>query len=465
MIDFTPACARGRVIRVRGGRGITHLSSAVPAAAAATLWAMATATRSVTEACASAREAAFELARASAETRNAALERIAELLGERGAEVLEANEADLADERAAGLTSALRDRLTLTESRIESMAAGVREIAALDDPVGEELERKTLPNGLDLRKIRVPLGVVAVVYEARPNVTVDCAALTLKSGNAIVLRGSSYAARSNAALAGLVREAVEDAGLPAGSVELLDGGDRAELAALATAEGLVDLVIPRGGEGLKEALKAVATVPVMYAASGNCHVYVDADADLEMARRIAIDAKVDRPSVCNAEETLLVHRDVAAAFLPGTLGELADAGVELVGDERARAAAGTAAMAAATGADWDTEYLDMKLAVGVVDSVSEAIEHVNRHGSGHSEAIVTASAAAGEEFLAGVDAACVYVNASTRFTDGFEFGMGAEIGNSTQKLHARGPIGVRELTTFKYVVHGDGQIRASSSES
>jgi glutamate-5-semialdehyde dehydrogenase len=341
------------------------------------------------------------------------------------------------------------------------MAAGVREVAELDDPVGEEIERKTLANGLDLRKVRVPLGVVAVVYEARPNVTVDCAALTLKSGNAIVLRGSSYAARSNAALAALVREAVEEAGLPVGAVELVDGGDRSELAELATADGLIDLVIPRGGEGLKAALKAVATVPVMYAASGNCHVYVHRDADLQMARRIAVDAKVDRPSVCNAEETLLVHGDVAAAFLPAALAELAAAGVELVGDERARSAAGGAPVTPASADDWDTEYLDMKLAVGVVDSLEEAIDHVNRHGSGHSEAIVTSSSEAGEDFLAGVDAACVYVNASTRFTDGFEFGMGAEIGNSTQKLHARGPIGVRELTTFKYVVHGDGQIRNS----
>jgi glutamate-5-semialdehyde dehydrogenase len=424
---------------------------------------MATTTRSVTDVCASAKRASLELARADADAKNAALERIAELLAERSAEVLEANSADLADERAAGLTTALRDRLTLTERRIEEMATGVREIAALDDPVGELLEHKTLSNGLDLRKVRVPLGVVAVIYEARPNVTVDCAALTLKSGNAIVLRGSSYAARSNAALAALVREAVDDAGLPAGAVELLGGGDRSELAELATADGLVDLVIPRGGEGLKAALKEVATVPVMYAASGNCHVYVDADADLDMARRIVVDAKVDRPSVCNSEETLLVHREIADALLPAALAELADAGVELVGDERARAAAGELAMGEATDADWDTEYLDLKLAVGVVDSLADAIDHVNRHGSGHSEAIVTGSAEAGEEFLAGVDAACVYVNASTRFTDGFEFGMGAEIGNSTQKLHARGPIGVRELTTFKYVVHGDGQIRSSSA--
>jgi glutamate-5-semialdehyde dehydrogenase len=421
--------------------------------------AMVTATRTVTEVCATARRASLELARAGTDQRNAALERIAELLGERSADVLEANAADLADERAQALTPALRDRLALDEARIEGMAMGVREIAALDDPIGEELDHRTLRSGLDLRKVRVPLGVVAVVYEARPNVTVDCAGLTLKSGNAIVLRGSSYAARSNGALAAIVSEAVADAGLPDGSVELLDGGERSELAELATAEGLVDLVIPRGGEGLKDALKDVATVPVMYAASGNCHVYVHSDADLEMARRIAVDAKVDRPSVCNAAETLLVHADVAGEFLPAALADLRKHGVELVGDERARSAAGGAAVEAATDADWDTEYLDLKLAVGVVDSLAEAIDHVNRHGSGHSEAIVTASEEAGDEFTGLVDAACVYVNASTRFTDGFEFGMGAEIGNSTQKLHARGPIGVRELTTFKYVAHGDGQVR------
>ncbi len=398
------------------------------------------------------------LAAADRATKDRALTRLAELLDERVDEVVDANAADLADERAAALTAALRDRLTVSPERVAAMAEGVRAIIALDDPIGEELEHKTLESGLDLRKVRVPLGVVAVVYEARPNVTVDCAALTIKSGNAIVLRGSSYAERSNAALAGLVREALGDVDLPPGAVELL-GGDRSELEQLATAEGLVDLIIPRGGEGLKQALKAVATVPVMYAASGNCHVYVDADADLEMARKIAIDAKVDRPSVCNAAETLLVHADVAGEFLPAVLSDLESEGVELVGDGRAQAAAPGATIGEAEAADWDTEYLDLKLAVGVVDSLDEAIEHVNRHGSGHSEAIVTGSDEAGRRFTDEVDAAVVYVNASTRFTDGFVFGMGAEIGNSTQKLHARGPIGMRELTTTKYVVHGDGQVR------
>jgi glutamate-5-semialdehyde dehydrogenase len=419
---------------------------------------VATATKGVAEICANAKRAARELATADTATKDAALERLVELLGERKDEVLEANAADLADERAAGLTDALRDRLTLDEARIEAMAEGVREIVALPDPVGEVVDERTLDNGLELEKVRVPLGVVAVVYEARPNVTVDCAALCIKSGNAIVLRGSSYAARSNGTLAAIVREAVDVAGLPVDAIQLL-GGDRSELAELAGAEGLVDLVIPRGGEGLKDALKEVAKVPVMYAASGNCHVYVHEDADLEMARRIAFNAKVQRPGVCNAAETLLVNSAVAAELLPDVLADLADAGVELVGDERVRESPGDVEVGPASEDDWRTEYLGMKMAVGVVDSLDGAIEHVNRYGSGHSEAIVTGSAEAGERFTDEVDAAAVYVNASTRFTDGYEFGMGAEIGNSTQKLHARGPIGLRELTTTKYVVHGTGQVR------
>jgi glutamate-5-semialdehyde dehydrogenase len=388
------------------------------------------------------------------------LEATARLLGERSAEILEANAADLADERAAGLTQALRDRLTLTGERVAAMADGVRAVASLEDPIGEELERKALESGLDLRKLRVPLGVVAVVYEARPNVTIDCAALTIKSGNAIVLRGSHYAERSNAALAGVAREALAEAGLPEDAVLLLPVGEgRGDLAELATQDGVVDLLIPRGGEGLKKALKDVATVPVIYAAAGNCHVYVHSGADLEMARRIVFNAKTQRPGVCNAAETLLVDAAVAADFLPTALAELRGAGVELVGDERVRESASGVEIGTASDDDWDNEYLDLKLAVAVVDSLDEAIEHVNAHGTGHSEAIVSSSSDASERFTAGVDAAVVYTNASTRFTDGFEFGMGAEIGNSTQKLHARGPIGLRELTTYKYVVHGDGQVR------
>ena len=419
---------------------------------------MAVMTKTIAETCEAARRASRLLASASAERKDAALQATARLLGERVADVLEANAADLADERAAALTAALRDRLSLSEERVAAMAEGALAVAALPDPIGEELERKTLASGLELRKLRVPLGVVAVVYEARPNVTIDCAALTIKSGNAIVLRGSHYAERTNGALAALVRGALEEVGLPQDAVLPLSGGGHGDLAELATQDDLVDLLIPRGGEGLKAALKEVATVPVIYAAAGNCHVYVHADADLEMARRIAVNAKVQRPGVCNAAETLLVDGSVAAEFLPGALAELREAGVELVGDERARAAGGIE-IGAASEEDWGREFLDLKLAVGVVDSLDEAIEHVNRYGTRHSEAIVTRSDEAAARFTEGVDAAVVYTNASTRFTDGFEFGMGAEIGNSTQKLHARGPIGLRELTTYKYVVRGEGQVR------
>ncbi len=420
---------------------------------------MATTTITVAESCEAARRASRVLASAPTEAKDAALEATARLLGERVSDVLEANAADLADEHAEGLTPALRDRLTLTEDRVEAMAEGVRAIAALPDPIGEELESKTVAGGLALRKLRVPLGVVAVVYEARPNVTIDCAALTIKSGNAIVLRGSHYAERTNGALAAIVREALAEAGLPQDAVVLLAGGGREDLAELATQDDLVDLLIPRGGEGLKAALKDVATVPVIYAAAGNCHVYVHSEAELEMARRIVLNAKVQRPGVCNAAETLLVDAAVASEFLPDALADLREAGVELVGDERARAAAGEVEVGEAEEEDWGTEFLDLKIAVGVVDSLEEAIEHVNRFGTRHSEAIVTRSDDAAERFTDEVDAAVVYTNASTRFTDGFEFGMGAEIGNSTQKLHARGPIGLRELTTYKYVVRGDGQVR------
>jgi glutamate-5-semialdehyde dehydrogenase len=421
---------------------------------------MAVATRTIPESCIAAKRAARTLASAPTAAKDAALAATARLLDERADAILEANAADLADERAAGLSAALRDRLTLTPERVAGMAEGVRAVAALDDPVGEELDHHTLDSGIDLRKIRVPLGVVGVIYEARPNVTIDCAALTIKSGNAIVLRGSSYAQRSNAALATVIREALAEAGLPEDSVLLLDSGDRDGLAELATQEGVVDLLIPRGGEGLKEAIKAVATVPVMYAAAGNCHVYIHGDADLEMATRIAVNAKVQRPGVCNAAEKLLLDRTVAASYGPTILTALADEGVELIGDARARAVADeVVAMGEATEEDWDTEYLALKMAVAVVDSLEDAIDHINAHGTGHSEAIVTESTRAGNAFVAGVDAAAVYVNASTRFTDGFEYGMGAEIGNSTQKLHARGPIGMRELTTTKYVGRGSGQVR------
>jgi glutamate-5-semialdehyde dehydrogenase len=420
---------------------------------------MAVATRTISESAVAAKRAARALASAPTAAKDAALAATARLLDERTDAILEANAADLADERAAGLSEALRDRLKLTPERVAAMAEGVRAVEALDDPVGEELDHHTLASGIDLRKIRVPLGVVGVIYEARPNVTIDCAALTIKSGNAIVLRGSSYAQRSNAALATVIREALAEAGLPEDSVLLLDSGDRDGLAELATQEGVVDLLIPRGGEGLKEAIKAVATVPVMYAAAGNCHVYVHADADLEMAKAIVVNAKVQRPGVCNAAEKLLLDASIAEEFGPQILRALADEGVELLGDARTRELAGDLPVGPVLPEDWGTEYLELKIAVAVVDSVEDAIEHVNEHGTGHSEAIVTADEQAADAFVAGVDAAAVYVNASTRFTDGFLYGMGAEIGNSTQKLHARGPIGMRELTTTKYVGRGSGQVR------
>jgi glutamate-5-semialdehyde dehydrogenase len=423
---------------------------------------MAVQTRSVAEICAAAKEASRTLARLDSGARDAALEAIAAALENRVDQILDANARDMEAGQEAELGSALLDRLRLTTERVAAMARGVREIAALRDPVGEVLEGFRMSNGLDVRKVRVPLGVVAVVYESRPNVTIDCTALALKSGNAIVLRGSSMAAHSNAMLAELAQEAVAAAGIPAEAVALVAGGGRDEMREVATQDGVIDLLIPRGGEGLKKALMEYATVPVIYAASGNCHVYVDATADLGDARAIALNAKVQRPGVCNAAETLLVHADVASDFLPGVLGDLREAGVELRADARARAAAGPIgdSLIDADEEDWATEYLALVLAVKVVDSVEDAITHVNRYGSGHSEAIVTDSESASRAWIDGVDAACVYVNASTRFTDGGEFGMGAEIGNSTQKLHARGPIGIRELCTYKYVVEGSGQIRA-----
>ncbi len=420
---------------------------------------MAAATTSIAEVCAAARRAARTLAALPSAVRDGALEAIAAAIVENGDTILDANARDLEAGADSGLSDALMDRLALDERRLEEIARGVCRIAALPDPVGEVLDGHVLPNGLWMRRVRVPLGVIAVVYEARPNVTIDAAALCLKSGNAVVLRGSSTALHSNAALAAVAIRVATEAGLPAGALAFLAGGDRGELAELATQTDSVDLIIPRGGEGLKAALKGVATVPVMFAASGNNHVYVDAAADLEMARAIVYNAKLQRPGVCNAAETLLVHASVAERFLPDVLAELDDAGVALHGDARVIAAAPETEITEAIEEDWDTEYLALEMAVAVVDSVEEAIEHIGAHGSGHSEAIVTADGGAARAFQLGVDAACVYVNASTRFTDGGEFGMGAEIGNSTQKLHARGPIGVRELCTFKYLIEGNGQIR------
>ena len=422
---------------------------------------MATTVPSTSQVCLAARDASRALATLDSAAKNAALEAMAAALEDRADEILQANARDMQAGREKGLSASLLDRLKLDEGRLAGMASDVRAIAALPDPVGETIEERRLENGLEVRRVRVPLGVVAVVYEARPNVTIDCSALCLKSGNAIVLRGSSTAANSNAVLAHVASGAVASAGVPPEAISLIGGGDRDELRQLATQDGVVDLIIPRGGERLKEALKEHATVPVMYAAAGNCHVYVDRDADLDDAVAIVLNAKVQRPSVCNAVETLLVHSDMAPRLLPRLLGELRESGVELRVDGRTRALAGQLAdsLREATEEDWQTEYHALILAVGTVDSVQDAVDHVNSYGSGHSEAIVTGSDESAQAFKTGVDAACVYVNASTRFTDGSVFGMGAEIGNSTQKLHARGPIGARELTSYKFVIEGSGQVR------
>ena len=427
---------------------------------------MAVADSPVADIARKAKRAARALAQTDTAVKDAALEAIAAALEDRIDEILEANARDMQLGFEADIGDALLDRLRLDHARVAAIARAVRQIAALADPVGEVIDGHRLPNGLDVRKVRVPLGVVAVVYEARPNVTIDAASLCLKSGNAIILRGSSSAAHSNAALAQIAAQSAIAAGLLDGCVSLVAGGGREELAELATQVDSVDLIIPRGGESLKQALQAVATVPVIYAASGNCHVYVDSSADLQQAQQIVINAKTQRPGVCNAAETLLVHERIADEFLPQVLSALADARVSVRADARTHDALARHSdipnlnIEDATEQDWATEYLAPIIAVRVVDSTEQAIEHIGSYGSGHSEAIVTRDTAAARAFQLGVDAACVYVNASTRFTDGGEFGMGAEIGNSTQKLHARGPIGLRELCTFKYLVEGDGHVRA-----
>lgn len=435
---------------------------------------MATVISSVGEICRNAKRASRTLAQIDGAVKDAALEAIAAALNARVAEVLEANQRDL-QAGESHLSEALLDRLRLDRARVQAIARAVLEVAALPDPVGELIEGRLLGNGVRLSKVRVPLGVVAVVYEARPNVTIDAVALALKSGNAVVLKGSSSAVHSNAALSQIAAEAVAEVGLPDGCIALLAGGGREEIAELAKQKDTVDLIIPRGGEGLKAAVEQSASVPVIYAASGNCHVYVDASADLEQAQAIVINAKTQRPGVCNAAETLLIHRRRAGEFVPQILTALGHAGVLIRADEGTLAlweaaikdapggpAAGDWAgvtVQAADEEDWAREYLELTIAVRIVESLDEAIEHIARYGSGHSEAIVTHDTAAARAFQLGVDAACVYVNASTRFTDGGEFGMGAEIGNSTQKLHARGPIGLRELCTSKYLLEGDGHIR------
>jgi glutamate-5-semialdehyde dehydrogenase len=401
-----------------------------------------------------------ELARMPGHHRDAILLEMADALERRADEILRENKLDVDAAKRGRSAPALIDRLLLDEDRIADMARAVREVAALPDPIGIIDEGRTLPNGLELVRRRVPLGIVAVVYEGRPNVTVDAVSLCIKSGNAAILRGSRLASRSNLILAEVLTGALIEAEAPRWAVALL-GSDREELRRLVQMTGAVDLVIPRGGEDLKAFLMEHARVPVIYAASGNNHVYVHADADIDMAVKITVNAKVQRPGVCNAAETLLVHQDAAPAFLPTAVARLQSEHVELRIDRAGLDLLGDAGegIAEATTADYGTEFLDLTLAVRVVDSLDDAIEHIARHGSGHSEAIVTTSLDAARTFQGSVDAAAVYVNASTRFTDGGEFGMGAEIGISTQKLHARGPIGLHELTTYTYLVTGHGHLR------
>ena len=401
-----------------------------------------------------AREAARVLRTLPTQTKDAALTAMAEALLERADEVLDANATDLEAAAASGTPSAMLDRLRLDPARLAGVADALRHLVTLPDPVGDVVRGSTLANGLQLRQVRVPLGVVGIIYEARQNVTVDAAGLCLKSGNAALLRGSASAHRTNTALVAVLTEAAEKAGLPAGSIALLPA-DRASVGELLNARGLVDVVIPRGGASLIQRVVTESTVPVIETGVGNCHVYVDASADAAMAEAIVLNSKTHRVSVCNSAETLLVHRDVA--FLPRLLSALTDAGVTLHGDDAARAV--HEGVVPATDEDWATEYLSMDMAVRVVDDLTDALDHIARWGTGHSEAIVADSAKAIADFTAGADAAAVLVNASTRFTDGGEFGFGAEIGISTQKLHARGPLGLPELTSTTYVVTGSGHTR------
>jgi len=404
-----------------------------------------------------AKAASRILGATSESMRNNALLSMAEALIGATTSVMEANSIDLAAARSAALSASLLDRLTLTPARVLTMAEGLKQIARLPDPVGEILEEKILSNGLQLLKMRVPIGVIGIIYESRPNVTVDSAGLCLKSGNAVVLRGGSESINTNIELARTISSAATLAGLPAGTIQLISSTDRGAALTLMQAEGLVDLLIPRGGEGLKKTVIQNARVPVLTSLGGNCHTFVDDSADLQMASDIAFNAKVSRPSVCNAMETLLVHRGIAMALLPSLVTRLQDAGVEVRGCERTRTICPL--VKAADETDWATEYADLILAIRIVDTLEEAMEHIDRYGTGHSEAIITRDTCNANDFTSHIDAACVYINASTRFTDGFEFGMGAEVGISTQKLHARGPVGLRELTTYKTIVTGNGQIR------
>ncbi|WP_304161091.1 glutamate-5-semialdehyde dehydrogenase [Phascolarctobacterium succinatutens] len=404
-----------------------------------------------------AKQAAAKLAVTSTAVKNAALLAMAAALEAKQSEILAANERDMTAAAAKGMKSSMLDRLKLTAERISGMADGLRQVAGLADPVGNVIDGKTLPNGLHITKIRVPLGVIGIIYEARPNVTADAAGLCLKSGNAVILKGGSEAMESNKTVAAILAQAAEGAGIPAGSIQFIDTSDRQAVQDLIHMNGLVDVVIPRGGAGLIQAVVRNASVPVIETGAGVCHTYVDKDANVEMAMKIAFNAKVQRPSVCNAMETLLVHKDIADKFLPMMLMMYNSSAVEIRGDKAVQEYSGQ--VHPATEEDWSTEYGDLRLSVKIVDSIEEAMAHIAKYGTGHSECIVTDNYQAAQLFQYTVDAAAVYVNASTRFTDGNEFGFGAEIGISTQKLHARGPMALPELTSTKYLINGNGQVR------
>ena len=412
---------------------------------------------SVTDICERAALAAPQVARLPAETKDGALHAMADALESSADRLVEANAKDVESARQEGTSETILDRLTLTGSRLSSMAAGLRAVAAQNDPVGEVVEGWKRPNGLLIEKVRVPLGVVAVIYEARPNVTADVAGLCLKSGNACVLRGSSIALASNIEIVDVLREAAVSQGVPEDAIQLIPDAERSSAVALMQAKGLVDLLVPRGGQALIKSIEEQATVPYIIDGDGNCHVYVDRSADLDRATAIVLNAKTQRPSVCNAAETLLVHQELADKWLPQCLDALGAEGVKVHGDERVRQS--WPAATEATDEDWGKEYLDLEIAVKVVSDLDEAIAHVNRWGTSNAEAIVTEDLTAARRFASEVDSGSIFVNASTRFSDGGEFGYGAEIGISTQKLHSRGPMGLRELTTTKYVVWGDGQTR------
>lgn len=411
----------------------------------------------VEEICKKAKAAAMGLATLGTAVKDKALLAMADAFEADKDAIFEANKKDLAAAQASGISSAMLKRLELTDKKIAQMADGVRQIAALRDPVGETIDGYLRPNGMEVRRVRVPIGVIGIIYESRPNVTADAAALCLKSGNAVVLRGGSEAINSNLAIAKLINGAIIPVGVPEGAVQIIETTDRAAARELMTMKPYVDCLIPRGGKGLIQTVVENSTIPVIEHGDGNCHVYVDGAADLKMAEEIALNAKVQNPSVCNAAETLLVSEQIASEFLPIICKRLADASVEIRADEKARAI--VSGLKEAADEDWATEYLDLIYALKVVSGVDEAIKHITRYGSRHTEAIVTEDYSAARKFTSEIDAAAVFVNVSTRFTDGYEFGKGAEMGISTQKLHARGPMGIEEMTTYKYIVTGNGQLR------